>query len=66
MKRVKTIISCLKALLKKNFFKFENNDKSHECNKVFVFEINTGDLNTYEEVDEYFNNYTSITRWQTV
>ena len=63
---MKTIISCLKTLLKKNFFKSENNDKSHECNKAFVFEINAEDLNTYEEVDEYFNNYASITRWQTV
>lgn len=66
MKRVKTIIGCLKTLLKKNFFKLEKNDINHDCKKSFAFDLNNGDFNSVDEVEEYLKNYTSTTRWQTV
>jgi hypothetical protein len=66
MKRVKTMIGCLKALLKKKFFKLEKSDINHDCKKAFSFDLNTGDFNTDDEAEEYLKNYTSTTRWQTV
>lgn len=66
MKRVKTIIGCLKTLLKKKIFNVEKSDINHDCKKALTFDLNTGDFNSNNETEEYLKNYTSTTRWQTV
>lgn len=66
MKRLTAMIQCLKTLLKKNFFNRQKNDINHDCKNVFNFDLNNGDLNSKEEAEEYLNNYTTTTRWQTV
>lgn len=66
MKRISTMIQCLKSLLKKKFFNSVNDDINHNCKNAFSFEINTSDLNSKEETEEYLNNYKTTTRWQTV
>jgi hypothetical protein len=66
MKRIKTMIQCLKTLLKKKFFNSRKSDINHECESVFNFDLNNGDVNSNEEAEDYLNNYKTTTRWQTV
>jgi hypothetical protein len=66
MKKVKTMLECLKALLKKNFFNNQKTDINHNCKNVFNFDLGKSDFNAKNETEEYLNNYKSTTRWQTV
>lgn len=66
MKRVKKMIQCLTSLIKKNFFNIEKTDINHNCKNAFSFDLNSGDLNSKKEAEEYLNNYKTTTRWQTV
>lgn len=68
MKTIKKMFNCLESYIKKNFFNLSKNDISQDCEKVFGMDILTE--NEAEEipipVEEYVNNYKSITRWQTL
>jgi len=52
--------------IKKNFFNHQKNDKSHGCEKVFGSTVNVNSEKENNDVEEYLNNYTTTTRWQTV
>lgn len=66
MKKIETMIQCLKSILKKKFFNGQKSDISHDCENVFNFDLNNGDENSDQEAEEYLNNYKTTTRWQTI
>jgi len=66
MKKIKTILSCVTALIKKNFFKIQKTDIYQECEKVLDLGENAQKDAEDLKAEEYRSNYNVTTRWQTV
>lgn len=65
MKTLIHFFNCVSFKIKKNFFKLEINDFSHGCDKLLGNDTKN-DAGNEKEVEEYLNNYSTTTRWQTV
>lgn len=66
MKTLIQFFTCVSLRIKKNFFNSEINDFSHGCEEVLGGYPNGDAEREQKEVEEYLNNYTTTTRWQTV
>jgi len=66
MKKLKSIIICATNAIKKKFFKVENNDICHHCEKAFGFAEKADQESEKLQQEEYLKNYNVTTRWQTV
>lgn len=66
MKKLESILACLKSKIKKYFFKGSKTDISHECEKLFNMTENTDSQEEIKLDREYVENYTVTTRWQTL
>ncbi|HKJ79362.1 MAG TPA: hypothetical protein VKA10_07495 [Prolixibacteraceae bacterium] len=65
MKKIITALNCIGSLIKKKFLKSERTDIYQECKNVPV--LNHLITENHEpEIEEYYKNYTSTTRWQTL
>ena len=66
MNKFKTIFNKAFNLIKNYFFILQNTDIYQECEKALelneIKEIEIDNINT----EEYLNNYTLTTRWQTI
>jgi hypothetical protein len=66
MKKVKMFFNCMGGQIKKYFFKGQNNDINHACEKLKDL---TGEATSIEELkltEEYMIKYNTTTRWQTL
>lgn len=66
MEKIKMLINCVEASIKKNFFKAGKNDIYHGCEKACNFAENNKEREELNNVNEYIENYNVTTRWQTV
>ncbi len=66
MKWIFAISQCLKSLLKKKIFNDSKTDISHECQKMIKDTKNLVLADEEKREEEYIDNYTITTRWQTV
>ena len=65
MKKIKILLNCGINLIKNKIIKSEKTDIYQECDKTLVFNKNLQETDEVQ-VEEYLNNYSSTTRWQTV
>ncbi len=65
MKNIKILLNCGINLIKNKIIKSEKTDIYQECDKTLVFNKNLQETDEVQ-VEEYLNNYSSTTRWQTV
>jgi len=66
MKKLESILACLKSKIKKYFFITSKTDINHECEKLFNITENTDSQEEIKLAKEYVENYTVTTRWQTL
>lgn len=66
MKKLESILACLKNKIKKYFFKESKTDINHECEKLFNGNENTDSQEEIKLAKEYVESYTVTTRWQTL
>lgn len=66
MKKLNSILGCLKSKIKKNFFNKSKTDINHECEKLFNMNENTDSQEEIKLAQEYVESYTVTTRWQTL
>ena len=66
MKRLKLILECLTVKIKKKFFKYEKNDKSHVCESWHNKENTPCTWEEKKQIEEYVLKYAATTRWQTI
>jgi len=66
MKKLNSIVACLKSKIKKYFFIASKTDINHECEKLFNITENTDSQEEITLAREYVENYTVTTRWQTL
>ena len=66
MKTLIQFFTCVSLKIKKNFFNFEINDIYHGCEEVLGSNAKSDTEKEQKEVEEYLNNYTTTTRWQTI
>jgi hypothetical protein len=67
MKKLESILTCLKGKIKKYFFNKSNADLDQECEKLLVTGENV--INSQEGLkltEEYIENYQVTARWQTL
>ena len=66
MKKLNSIVACLKNKIKKYFFNTSKTDINHECEKLFNMNENTDSQEELNLAQEYVESYTVTTRWQTL
>jgi hypothetical protein len=66
MKKLNSIVACLKSKIKKYFFNSSKTDINHECEKLFNMNENTDSQEELNLAKEYVESYTVTTRWQTL
>jgi hypothetical protein len=66
MKKLGSILTCLKSRIKKKFFNESKADLNQECEKLFVTGENVNSLEGLKLTEEYIENYRVTTRWQTL
>lgn len=66
MKKLESILACLKSKIKKYFFKGSKTDINHDCEKLFNTTEHTDSQEEIKLAKEYVENYTVTTRWQTL
>lgn len=66
MKTLTKIMHCALAVIKKNFFKSQKNDKYHECERALKMALNEEETKEKQHNEEYLKNYNVTTRWQTI
>lgn len=66
MKKLGSILTCLKRKIKKKFFIKSKTDLNQECEKLFVTGENVNSQEGLKLTEEYIENYRVTTRWQTI
>ena len=66
MKKLESILTCLKSKIKKYFFNGAGADVNQECEKLFNTSENINSQEEIELTEEYVKNYRVTTRWQTL
>lgn len=66
MKKVKTFLSCAVSKIKKKFFKYDNNDIDHACEKFKEMSAEATSIEELKLTKEYALKYNTTTRWQTL
>ena len=66
MKKLNSIVACLKSKIKKYFLISSKTDINHECEKLFKMNENTDSQEELNLAKEYVESYTVTTRWQTL
>ena len=66
MKKLGSILTCLKRNIKKKFFIKSKTDLNQECEKLFVTGENVNSQEGLKLTEEYIENYRVTTRWQTI
>ncbi len=66
MTKITFILSCIWNKIKKNFFKYEKNDISQECEKVLNPAMGLNSAEEFKRIEVYAAEYNVTTRWQTL
>ena len=66
MKKIKMFINCLGSQIKKKFFKGQNADISHACEKLKNMAEDATSIEELKLTEEYAIKYNTTTRWQTL
>lgn len=66
MKKVTTFINCMGVRIKKKFFKVQNTDINHACEKLKKMTDEVTSIEELKHTEEYALKYNTTTRWQTL
>ncbi len=66
MKKVRILINCVSSQIKKFFFKSQNNDINHACERLKEIAGEVTSIEEFKHTEEYTIEYNTTTRWQTL
>jgi len=66
MKKFKTFLHCVGEQIKKYFFKTQNADINHACEKLKDMTVEVSSIEELKLTEEYLLKYNTTTRWQTL